>query len=152
MSDYVTVKITALESDFSFNVSQQTVSFTDLSSGAASWFWEFDDGNTSTQQNPVHTYSVSGTYNVKLTINNSPCSRIYTVSVLSGLDVLNVDSDISIYPNPASEILNVEFKTAFTGHTRIEIRDLDGRTVGQGEIQAGKKSFSWNVKDLSESV
>ena len=37
------------------------------------YFWNFGDGQTSTQQNPTHTYLSSGTYNVSLTING-PCT------------------------------------------------------------------------------
>lgn len=43
-----------------------TCTFTDQSSNALSWFWDFGDGNTSIAQNPVHTYADSGTYNVCL--------------------------------------------------------------------------------------
>ncbi len=46
-----------------------TVSFYDRSSGnIASWYWEFGDGNTSTSRNPVHTYTRSGRYTVRLTV------------------------------------------------------------------------------------
>jgi PKD repeat protein len=34
-----------------------------------SWFWEFDDGNTSTDFEPVHTFTEPGMYNVKLTVS-----------------------------------------------------------------------------------
>jgi gliding motility-associated-like protein len=33
-----------------------------------SWYWEFDDGATSTERNPNHTYVKAGKYNVKLTV------------------------------------------------------------------------------------
>lgn len=44
------------------------VQFTDTSSNATSWFWEFGDGATSTLQHPSHAYGSLGTYTVKLTI------------------------------------------------------------------------------------
>ncbi|MBN2072152.1 MAG: PKD domain-containing protein [Candidatus Krumholzibacteriota bacterium] len=47
------------------------VSFTDQSTGAASWSWTFGDGGTSTAQNPSHTYTSEGTYTVSLTVVNS---------------------------------------------------------------------------------
>ncbi|NYT07308.1 MAG: PKD domain-containing protein, partial [Methanomicrobiales archaeon] len=47
------------------------VQFTDLSSGEPdSWFWEFGDGATSTEQNPAHTYTGVGNYTVNLTVEN----------------------------------------------------------------------------------
>ena len=45
--------------------------FTDRSIGADSWLWNFGDGTTSTQQNPVHTYTTPGVYNIKLTVVNN---------------------------------------------------------------------------------
>ena len=49
-----------------------TISFLDLSTnGPTSWLWDFGDGTTSTNQNPVHTYLNSGTYDVKLITANS---------------------------------------------------------------------------------
>src|SRR5207248_9615652 len=35
------------------------------------WSWNFGDGQTSTLQNPSHTYAASGNYNVTLTVTNS---------------------------------------------------------------------------------
>jgi len=35
------------------------------------WFWEFGDNTTSTEQNPSHTYTAIGTYTVTLTVTDS---------------------------------------------------------------------------------
>jgi PKD repeat protein len=46
-----------------------TVSFIDNSTGTVtSWLWNFGDGQTSTEQNPSHTYETAGTYNVTLQV------------------------------------------------------------------------------------
>jgi PKD repeat protein len=51
------------------------VSFTDTSTGSPTgWIWTFGDigaGNTSTLQNPSHTYTTAGTYSVTLTVSNA---------------------------------------------------------------------------------
>jgi PKD repeat protein len=47
------------------------VDFTDQSTGAGSWFWNFGDGSFSSAQSPSHTYSSPGTYTVKLTVTAS---------------------------------------------------------------------------------
>ena len=60
--------------NFSINVSEGyaplSVQFTDLSLNAIGWNWDFGDGNSSTEQNPIHTYSAAGNYIVNLTANN----------------------------------------------------------------------------------
>ncbi|MBN1338155.1 MAG: PKD domain-containing protein [Bacteroidales bacterium] len=49
-----------------------TVYFTDQSTNnATSWQWNFGDGDTSTQQNPAHTYQNAGSYTVQLTVANT---------------------------------------------------------------------------------
>src|SRR5437899_8484360 len=51
----------------------RTVHFTDLSSvpGAVSWSWDFGDGGTDTQQNPIHVYAADGIYTVGLTVTGT---------------------------------------------------------------------------------
>ena len=53
-----------------------TIQFTDQSTSAAgdpivSWFWDFDDGSTSTQQNPLHTFPSEDKYDVVLVITTA---------------------------------------------------------------------------------
>jgi gliding motility-associated-like protein len=48
-----------------------TVNFTNTSTNAIRWSWDFGDGNTSALQNPSHTYTNYGTYNVQLVVTNS---------------------------------------------------------------------------------
>ncbi len=78
--DSVSVNLTVLpqptanftSSNTTFCTIPATVSFQDLSSGSpSSWAWDFGDGNTSTLQNPSHTYFTPGTYNVSLTVYNA---------------------------------------------------------------------------------
>jgi PKD repeat protein len=49
-----------------------TVSFSDASQSSApitSYNWDFGDGSTSTEANPVHTYTAEGLYSVSLTVD-----------------------------------------------------------------------------------
>ncbi|MBI2967478.1 MAG: PKD domain-containing protein [Bacteroidetes bacterium] len=67
--------ITAAFAGDTLTCAGDTVNFTDLSavssnSFISSWNWDFGDGFTSTQQNPVHIFQDSGTYNVTLVVSS----------------------------------------------------------------------------------
>jgi PKD repeat protein len=52
-----------------------STTFTDLSSSSQgsinTWRWDFDDGTTSTLQDPQHTYTLPGNYNISLKVTNT---------------------------------------------------------------------------------
>jgi PKD repeat protein len=74
--------------DISHGCAPLTVTFTDSSQQAASYFWSFSDGDSSTLQSPVHTFTTSGTYQASLIItDNNGCQSVYTQ-----LDTLKVDA------------------------------------------------------------
>lgn len=59
------------------------IKFTDASlpgSGSiVSWQWDFGDGTLSTLQNPAHTYTKAGSFNVTLrVVNSNGCSQVLT--------------------------------------------------------------------------
>ena len=63
-----------------------TIQFTDQTvtppgAGAiTSWQWDFGDGNTSTLQNPTHTYNSTGFYTVSLLVtNNNGCQSFASI-------------------------------------------------------------------------
>ncbi len=91
------------------------VAFTDLSQNTiTTWDWDFGDGNTSTMQNPVHTYNDPGLYDVKLTVIGPggtdsltkldyidilylPPTADFTADVTSGIAPLSVNfTDLSL--------------------------------------------------------
>jgi PKD repeat protein len=64
---------------FSYTENFLEVTFTDTSTNTpTSWLWDFGDGNTSTLQNPVHTYAADGSYTVNLTATNADGSDGYS--------------------------------------------------------------------------
>lgn len=56
-----------------------TVAFSDASSGSVdNYSWTFGDGGTSTAQNPSHTYTAAGSYDVSLTVSNAGGNDTHT--------------------------------------------------------------------------
>jgi PKD repeat protein len=69
----------AFEADDTSGTVPHTVNFTDTSGGIpTSWLWDFGDGATSTQQDPTHTYTSAGVYDVTLTATNAAGSASLT--------------------------------------------------------------------------
>lgn len=65
-----------------------------INSGSiVSWNWDFGDGGTSSQQNPVHVYSTSGSYPVTLT----------TTSDSGCVNTITINNAVSVYPGPMAE-------------------------------------------------
>ncbi|MEO8066988.1 MAG: PKD domain-containing protein [Flavobacteriales bacterium] len=65
-----------------------TVQFTDESLNAPTgWTWDFGDFGSSNDQDPVHTYTASGTYTVSLTAINPNGSDTETQSALITVDL-----------------------------------------------------------------
>lgn len=76
-----------LQSDFSYSpvgaCAPVTIHFTDGSTCEANeWSWDFGDGSTSTEQNPDHLYSSTGTYSVCLTVGNGITSDTHCEDVV----------------------------------------------------------------------
>ncbi|MGN6530823.1 MAG: PKD domain-containing protein, partial [Ginsengibacter sp.] len=52
----------AVDVIYTVNVDGLTATFTNQTKGVTTYKWDFGDGTTSTEQSPVHTYSVKGKY------------------------------------------------------------------------------------------
>ncbi len=52
--------------------------FNNTSLGGHDFLWDFGDGSTSTQENPVHLYPTTGTYTIKLTAyDTTTCNKVH---------------------------------------------------------------------------
>ncbi len=102
-----------------FNYQQQTrnsliFEFTNISSGNIdNIFWNFGDGNSSTEENPIHEYTQPNAYNVTLTINGQNCTDAVARQVT--VDYLNCMSKFSYNQVNQGQALTIEFKNESEG-------------------------------------
>ncbi|NQU49115.1 MAG: PKD domain-containing protein [Planctomycetes bacterium] len=125
--------------DFSGNPLSVTapllVSFSDLSTNSpTSWAWNFGDGNTSTQQDPSHTYTAAGNYTVTLNASNGDGSdsevKTNYISVSAGGNPPT--AAFSGTPTSGTAPLDVSFTDASTGSPTSWAWDFgDGTTSTQ---------------------
>ena len=136
-----------------------TADFTDTTSGATAWSWDFGDGSTDTVQNPSHQYGADGTYQVCLTVTNGDgCDNTHcdSVTVLeTGRVSLLQTGGMKVFPNPARESLHLEL-TGLAGKVlEVQIVDATGRTVSpiqEVRPKYGKETFTLPLNGITEGV
>jgi PKD repeat protein len=67
-----------LSADIFHSIVDKQVAFTALTHSATSWSWDFGDGNSSTEQNPVHIYEGGGYYLATLTASDASGNTVVT--------------------------------------------------------------------------
>jgi len=95
--------------DFSFIQTNDSISCTNLSSNYESLIWDFGDGTSSFDQDPIHVYSNSGVYTITLfTLTNQGCL----------LDTLSVNITVNI---------STEINEVISKRKLVEVIDVLGR-------------------------
>lgn len=117
-----------------------TLQFHDLSqsynNGSLDYLWDFGDGETSDQQNPSHTFPVSGNYTVSLTVTNAfDSTATYTKTVV----VRNVIADFSASITSGFVPLTVQFSNT----TPITITNWQWDFDSDGVIDSEAENPIW---------
>jgi gliding motility-associated-like protein len=122
------------------------VHFTNQSSGATFYYWEFGDGDTSTEVNPVHTYLLSGDYLACLSAyNDGGCPDEYCiqlhVELIPAVGVPNAfspngDGENDVLYVKGQDVKSMDFKVFNRwGELVFETNDL---TIGWDGVYKGE--------------
>jgi PKD repeat protein len=123
------------------------VDFTNTSSGAVSYSWNFGDGSTSTLTNPSHTYNSAGTWTATLVVTNADgCTDTITQTVVSQLvGIEEATWNVRLYPNPSSNLLHIDLVNI--GQATLTISDASGKTIQT--IETNSTNNLMNISHLT---
>jgi PKD repeat protein len=103
---------------------------------AASYDWEFGDGNTGQGINPTHTYDNNDTYDVTLTTTTQAgCEQSNTQSLIvdnvDGIAEVSNVSAFEVYPNPteAGEAVKVKYSLKAESQISLSVYNTNGKRI-----------------------
>lgn len=118
------------------------IQFNDQSQDAHSFMWDFGDGSSSTNQNPLKAYASKAIYRVCLSITDS-CGT--TDSTCSSLNLINFSAEesewlgeLKIYPNPTKGLVNVQSEALRGMRLTLQLNDITGRKLFEKEVNTTK--------------
>jgi hypothetical protein len=138
-----------------FTTSGNIVTFTNTSTGATAYSWDFGDFTNSSAAAPVHAFASNGSYSVVLTAINGNCTdtTVLTVAITVSVEELIGLGNINVYPNPASESITVSFDNQLGNSIEISLIDALGRSVVSETIQSlGLNELALNLNTISNGM
>ena len=117
---------------YSVDPENLTVDFEDISLGAIrDYFWTFDDGTTSSYQNPVNQYTEPGLYEVTLTVKDSSntCMDFYATKIQVGY--VDCSADFTVF---IDSLTNTAYFTSHSLGSQIKYYWI----FGDGKISVDK--------------
>ncbi len=136
---------------FDYDISGGTVTFTNTSSDANNYTWNFGDNNVSNEPSPTHIYSAINTYTVTLIAINDcgSTSTTQTVDITVGLDELNENVQVQILPNPADDYFDLLMVSSTSENLEIELLDLRGVILERENLRLNQNGMTRKF-DVSE--
>ncbi len=143
-----------VESSFTYTINEDsgTVTFFNVSKEATTYLWNFGDGTTSKEKDPIKTYTSSGTYKVTLVASNQAgASNTYEDEISL---VIKQVASLPITFDEANVIYEVE-TFGGTSFQIVENPDVSGSNDKEGnvgEITNGGNEFEGVFIDLGSPV
>lgn len=127
--------------------------FGSSSTNVIGYSWDFGTGDSDNISNPIYTYTTPGLFTVKLITSNGGCldtayMDIYVMNSI-GVNELFSETEISLYPNPCDNYLNI--KTNGSEKSYINILNSIGEVI-MTSIPQNKPIQKINTSNLSPGI
>ena len=119
--------------------------------------WDFGDGESSTEPNPVHTYAEPGEYEVTLTVMNECGFNSITQTVVvmaNAVGEISGISEFNVYPNPNDGRFTMILRGESRGDLEISFTNVLGQTIMQSQLdfRTGNVTKEFSFNDLAAGV
>lgn len=137
------------------------IDFNNAGSSFGTYSWNFGHpssgvANTSTAPTPSHTYTAKGTYTVTLTTTNDCGSNSVTIGVdCYGVEIEDdIFGSLNIFPNPAVDVLNVEFKHTAAPSISLKLLNSLGQVLQtkNADINGGTGIETFNLTNIPAGI
>lgn len=133
------------------------VVFSNSSTGATSYTWNFGDLSSSTAVSPTHVYVANGNYTVMLIASNGSCSDTTTinVTVAVGIDEISNIAGVNLFPNPTNDIATVNITLSESAKVSVNIIDITSKlvnTIYNGQMSSGSNNITIETKELPSGI
>jgi lysophospholipase L1-like esterase len=145
------------QAGFSYLGAGNAVAFRDQSRRARSYFWNFGDGQSSSQASPTHTYSGPGAYSVYQVVENA-CGADTSEVQEVGISTTSIEPEVfsqafSLYPNPAYQQVWLESKGEPLDRSWLSIYDGMGRKMTGWKLKkVTPKRYLLEFQDSLEGI
>jgi len=119
--------------------------------------WNFGNGTVLTGAEVTYNFQKDGVYDVTLkAVNGTDFSefsqQVVVLKSITGTTILN-KSDLEVYPNPAKEMLKINFGNPVSSNLSLEIFDMKGQRILIQELKAeGLSHATVNIQHLKNGI
>ena len=133
------------------------VTFSNTSTGATSYSWDFGDFSSSSATAPVHAYASNGTYNVTLIATNGTCADTitFTTTLSVGIEEIQTIAGVNLYPNPVNQEATIDLNLNEATNVSVFVYDITGKivaTVFNGQMDAGLTTLKVDASELEAGI
>lgn len=135
------------------------VSFVNRGSGYNIVNWNLGDGNASADKHTTHTYSATGSYNVRLTVEHEQKGCMdFLVQALQIVNATGVGSPelggyVNVFPNPTTGLCYISGLDNIEGSNHVEILNITGQSMHRQQLVPGSAAnHTLDLSDLAKGV
>ncbi len=159
-TETVHIEIDTLDPVANFNdpiINVLSVLFTNSSSHADNFLWDFGDGNSSTQSNPSHQYTQFGVYDITLIASNV-CGLSDTITKTLNLtvgieDLMSGKMKVEVYPNPGTGIYQIALAEALSKtDLNYAVFSIQGDLITSGLIEGNDSAFQLDISQEAKGI